>query len=125
MLKHSLWLDFAKDDLKAAKILLPEKLLSISSYHIQQSVEKALKGYLAYQKIPVIKTHNLLLLVESCADSYQEFNIFAETAEELNSYLTDGRYPGNMVQPPESPEIIAAIDYAEQILDFVQKRTKK
>ena len=53
MQDHEPWLRIAQEDLKVAKISLPEELFSPVTYHCQQAAEKSLKGYLAYKKQPI------------------------------------------------------------------------
>lgn len=45
MQKHNEWLHFAHMDLKSAKLLAENDLLSPALFHTQQCAEKALKAY--------------------------------------------------------------------------------
>ena len=47
MLEHETWLKIAQEDLKMAKLALPNGLFSPLVYHCQQAAERTLKGYLA------------------------------------------------------------------------------
>jgi hypothetical protein len=69
MQEHDNWLDFALNDLKAAKRLLlgDEPLIHPALVLAQQCSEKALKAYLFYKNQPPLRTHNLELLVRKCA----------------------------------------------------------
>jgi len=63
------WLRKVETDLRSADADLaadppiPEDVL----FHSQQAVEKAIKAYLTLHQIPFRKTHDLRLLVKSCA----------------------------------------------------------
>jgi len=63
------WLYKAKNDLKSALKLLDgdDPIMDTAIYHTQQCAEKALKGYLAFKKKPLKKTHDIELLVEICS----------------------------------------------------------
>ena len=62
------WLQIADEDLYSANILYESvrRHKEIICYHCSQSMEKYLKGYLAYNNIFPEKTHNLLFLLELC-----------------------------------------------------------
>lgn len=46
MQKSNNWIEFAREDLMAAKLVLPEGLYNQVCFHAQQCVEKALKAFL-------------------------------------------------------------------------------
>ncbi len=122
MQKHKQWLLIAHDDLKASKILCVEKLITIASYHTQQCVEKALKGFLALHKQPPRKTHDLIELTKICMQFDVAFGVFLSTAVELSPYATAGRYPESGVEPLSSDDIQRAIQEAEHVLHFVEQQ---
>jgi HEPN domain-containing protein len=55
-----LWLQYASDDLKSAKVLLTEGIYNISCFHSQQAVEKLFKAFIAACDQPIPRTHNLI-----------------------------------------------------------------
>jgi len=114
------WLIKSQHDLQAAKLLFNSQasLLDIVVYHCQQSVEKALKGYLTYYDVIFQKTHNLNVLLEHCIAFDANFRNFYEIAETLTPYATEFRYPGDIVEPsPEEAE--QAIAMADTVFNFV------
>lgn len=58
------WLNTAKDDLLWGKDDLKNKWYSRVCFISQQAAEKALKSYLFFQQEKLIRTHNLLLLLQ-------------------------------------------------------------
>lgn len=66
MQEHERWLNIAREDLLAAKTLLKVELFSTVTYLCQQCGEKSLKGYLAFKKHEIVKTHDLTKLVGIC-----------------------------------------------------------
>ncbi len=90
---HEPWLRIAKEDLKAAKVLLKEELYSTVSYLCQQSAEKSLKAYLVFKGQPVFKTHDLTKLIELCMAIDREFEKIYTFARYLNPFSTKFRYP--------------------------------
>jgi len=114
------WLTKSQHDLEAARLLFASQasLLDIVVYHCQQSVEKALKGYLTFQDVVFPKTHNLSSLLGNCVFFNSNFNDFFEIAETLTPYATEFRYPGEVLEP-EQEEAKQAIVMAETVVEFV------
>jgi HEPN domain-containing protein len=46
-----LWLQYASDDLKSAKVLLAEEVYNIACFHAQQAVEKLFKAFILIQAL--------------------------------------------------------------------------
>lgn len=114
------WLVKSQRDLKVSQLLLSNEtyLLDSAAYHCQQAAEKALKGYLAHQKLEAIKTHNLKVLIDLCIPFEASFKSIKESADTLTPYATESRYPGND-SDPERAEVEAAVKTAERIVSFV------
>jgi HEPN domain-containing protein len=114
------WLLKSQRDLEAAKVLFEHGLFDVVVYHCQQSAEKALKAYLVYQEVILQKTHNLVVLLESCLAFDINFEILRDSAEILTPYATEFRYPGDTIEP-EKYEAEEALAIASLVLDFVVK----
>ena len=76
MLEHERWLQIVKEDLAAAKLLLKGELFSSVVYHCQQAAEKSFKAFLVFKNHPVLKTHDLIKLLELCILTENQKNIF-------------------------------------------------
>jgi HEPN domain-containing protein len=114
------WLLKSQRDLEAAKVLFEHGLFDVVVYHCQQSAEKALKAYLVHQEVILQKTHNLVVLLESCLAFDINFEILRDSAEILTPYATEFRYPGDTIEP-EKYEAEEALVIASLVLDFVVK----
>ncbi len=90
------WIQKAEIDLNAAEKLcsFPDILTDIVCFHCQQSVEKALKGFLISRSKEIGKIHDLVLLIEECSECDPSFQAYLNECSELNSYAVDVRYPG-------------------------------
>lgn len=90
------WIRKAEIDLKAAERLcsFPDILADVVCFHCQQSVEKALKGFLISKGKDVGKTHDLVLLIEECLVWDSSFRSFLKECADLNNYAVEARYPG-------------------------------
>jgi len=89
------WIMIADEDLYSAKILSEQirKPYEIICYHCAQSVEKYLKGYLAYIDVTAPKTHNLSLLLDLCIENNNDFENIRTECGILNKFTNDIRYP--------------------------------
>jgi HEPN domain-containing protein len=110
----------SRRDLEAARVLFEHGLFDVVVYHCQQPAEKALKAYLVYQEVILQKTHNLVVLLESCLTFDMNFEILRDSAEILTPYATEFRYPGDTIQP-EKYEAEEALAITSLVLDFVVK----
>lgn len=65
MHEHEFWLGKAASDLKSARMLSADDDTADNAlYHTQQCAEKAIKGYLVFRNQPVLKTHDLEILIK-------------------------------------------------------------
>ncbi|MDR3695761.1 HEPN domain-containing protein [Mucilaginibacter sp.] len=93
------WLDKAEHDLISAQRLLEIEpvILDNACFHCQQAVEKCLKAYLIYKGLDVEKTHNIIALLNQCANFDPVFG--AIDPLDINAYAVQGRYPDNNLMP--------------------------
>ncbi len=115
------WLLKAKRDLDTANALLEKAYYDTAIYHTQQCAEKALKGYCVYSLQPLIKTHDLEKILKICMNLDSSFQQLDLLAVSLNGLDVRFRYPDIEFEPEET-EVIDAIDWSEQILDFVKAK---
>jgi HEPN domain-containing protein len=113
------WLQKAKRDLDTAKALLEKAYYDTAIYHTQQCAEKALKGYCVYRLQPLIKTHDLEKILKVCINLESSFQKLDLLATSLNGLDVRFRYPDIEFEPEET-EVVDAISWSEQILDFVK-----
>ncbi len=118
MQRHDHWLFIAQEDLESAKHLLVHELTT-TLFHTQQCAEKALKGYLARTNKPIIKTHDLVKLVNLCLELNNKFEIIRPLAAELTPYEAAGRYPDNTFKKPPQEKIQELIEQSEYVFKFV------
>jgi len=115
------WLQKASHDIcSVERLMQPAPILDTAVYHCQQAAEKALKGYLASQDVPVQKTHDLTVLVERCIDFDSRFGALVERCEILTPYGTEFRYPGSDAVP-RTEDASAALIMARDALALVQR----
>lgn len=121
MQEHEKWLKIAADELLVAKTVLPLELFAQVAYNCQQAAEKSLKGYLAFKKHEIMKTHDLIELRKLCAKLDGNFVSLEDETEFLTPFATKFRYPSEF-DILNNNEAILAIKYTENIMKLVRKR---
>ena len=124
MRAHEHWLLIAQEDLASAKHLSNIPFMT-ALFHIQQCAEKALKAYVVLKRGFVIKTHDLVRLVDICIEMDKEFETLRLFAAILTPYETAGRYPTTDFEKLSIKEIEEIIMQSEFIFNFVIYRIRK
>jgi len=114
------WIQKAYHDLNGAKILYKaDHYTDTIGYLLQQSMEKVLKSFFAYENKPILKTHNLIELYELLNDKFDfeesEIRIFAMAT----TYSLNLRYPTPHKPLPSKDEIKEILDFSESFFDKV------
>ena len=112
------WLTKAYHDLSSAQVLYAaDHYTDTIANDLEQSIEKMLKSFLAYNNEPIRKTHDLVEL-----SKLVEGHIHFEPAEMdlldiATAYYTQDRYPG--------PVALPSGEQIEKVLDFTQALLSK
>ena len=123
MQEHEMWLNYAENDLKMAKISLREDAVISSAFFLtQQCAEKSLKGFLIFHGKPAKKIHDLVSLLKSCEGVDFSFEILRKQVIGLNPFVTQYRYPDAALPFPDKTTLEISIKEAEDILEFVKQR---
>jgi HEPN domain-containing protein len=121
--KFETYVSLARDDLKAAKMLMRE-LPRHSAFNIEQAAEKLLKAVLTVEgKTFSVQHHQLGALAQLLPEGH-EWRADLMAFDQFTSYATSLRYPtpgGNMPSPPEQQalqrgweDVAALVDEIEQ-----------
>jgi len=114
------WFTIAEEDLGIAKHLAamyrPTPIERICNL-CQQSAEKDLKGYLFFNEVEFPKTHNLIDLLDMCAQIQSDFENFVRKCQFLTNFAVLPRYPNELQITEEDAK--NAIRFAEEIKEFV------
>ena len=117
------WLKASVMDLTVIKEIINNKdLTTMTAFHSQQSIEKALKSILEYYGEDVPKIHQVKKLFNLTA-KYITFEIDMEMVFKIDTLYIDSRYPGDMgLLPYGKPTLDDAIefyDFALRVFDKV------
>ena len=121
------WLRFAKTDLQSSKTLIIDENLSTSAaFHVQQCVEKSLKGLLELYNEKVPRVHDLIKLNQQIEEiDTINIKIDEEIIDQINQVYIDTRYPADFGLLPEGnpskERIEKFIEEAESIYNQSEK----
>ena len=100
-----IWLEYSKENLESAKVLLNSELLNPCLQNIQQSVEKSLKALVIEKSGKLKKTHSISELNNILLSKSFEIDIPEEDCEFLDSIYLPSKYPLGSVLPFFEPDI--------------------
>ena len=89
------WIEKADHDIGTAELIMqyiPEYRDTIS-FHCQQAVEKYLKAYLIFIDLEVVRSHNLILLLDMISQKQNISDELYDQATILQQFAVDVRYP--------------------------------
>ena len=94
-------------------------------FHIQQAIEKYLKGYLYAVGIIPKRTHDLVELITACITLNASFDEFTDQCDKISGYYIESRYPIPYPSEPTKEEAQKAIQTAEAIVKLVKGEIEK
>ncbi len=111
-------------DLETAQLLFDEQGYTDSiAYHIQQAIEKYLKGYLVFNGIKPPRIHELDTLLNHIGRFDDSFNGFLELCEKASRYYIEERYPPGPIIEYSYEEIKTDLDNAWNLIRKVITKT--
>ena len=113
-----LWLQYADENLKSARVLLESQLYNTCLQNVQQAVEKFLKAYLIEQATGLSKTHSIMELTTRVRGAGVVLSITDDEIDLLDSIYLPSKYPLASVLPHFMPDkciCLNCLEIAEQI----------
>lgn len=121
------WILKANNDFKTGKdeMETEEPATDTICFHMQQYIEKYLKGYLVFHKIDFRKTHDIAELIEFCKRVSGDFELlYSIEADSLTVYAAEIRYPDDFYMP-SLKETRGCIEIAEKAVNFIKEKFKR
>ncbi|MBF0138442.1 MAG: HEPN domain-containing protein [Magnetococcales bacterium] len=117
------WLRKAGNDLTVAHTLmnLPNSPPEIVCFHMQQAIEKSLKGLLTWHGIRFPKTHDLLVLHDLAASLLPNTERFRTLLQMLGRCAVEWRYPGEDADEPNQEELAAWLPLTADMVQLVNR----
>ena len=86
-----------------------------AAFHLQQALEKGLKGFLLARGWELKRIHNLQVLLNDAVEFDSSLESFRSLCQQVNGYYLLERYPG-LGNFPEREEIGAILPQAKEFL---------
>ncbi len=121
--ESKIWLDYAEENLKSAKVLLNSELFNPCLQNVQQSIEKALKSILVEKSTKLKKTHSINGLKNILQNNGISIELSDDECDFLDSIYLPSKYPIGNVLPyfePDHEICIRAITIAERVFNIAQ-----
>ena len=119
-----IWIEYAEENFKSAKILLKSKLFNPCLQNIQQSIEKPLKFVLVENSIGLKRTHHISDLKHTLEENNFTVMMTDDDCDFIDSIYLHPKYPLLSVLPDFEPneEICnKGILLAEKVLRQVKR----
>jgi HEPN domain-containing protein len=123
-----IWLDYADENLKSAKLLLDSGFFNTCLQNIQQAVEKMLKALFIESAIKFHKTHSISDLTSILAREKISVEIAEDDAELLDSIYLPSKYPLGSALPEFDPDETICrkcLTIAEKVRDSVYSQLNR
>lgn len=89
------WLELSNIHLNSATILYENNGNNgVVCYHIQQAMEKCLKGYILLETGELVDGHSLICLVNIASQCNPSFQVFINDAPFIGTFYIEENYPG-------------------------------
>jgi len=118
------WIRKAEKDLHRVKVLLADGDTEGAGFHLQQAIEKYLKGYLLSKDWKLEYIHNLIKLLNYAKDYDSSFEEFRALCEQVIGYYIVDRYPFPVYASPTKEEIEAALRKTQELVNKIDAEVK-
>ena len=117
------WMQFASEDLIVAKQILKSEFPIYRSvcFQCQQSAEKYLKAYQIQFRIRVIKTHDLVSIINTLIEFDKNVEQFKEMSKQVTDYAVSYRYPDDF-EDITKQQVEEAILLATEIEKYITEK---
>jgi HEPN domain-containing protein len=120
------WYAKAEEDLRAARALLDDKvrLYGVAAFHIQQALEKYMKGFLLSKGWTLQRIHDLSKLLNDLVAYEPAFAKYKSLCVRVTEFYFESRYPLFPASVAVEKEVKQMLSEAEELITEIQKRIK-
>ncbi len=114
------WFSKAAKDLQRVEILLKAADVEGAGFHLQQGLEKYLKGFLLSKGWELERIHDLVKLLNQAVQYCSNLETFRSLCKQVTNYYLIDRYPFFDFSEPSCAEIRQALDKAKELVDKIK-----
>lgn len=117
------WFALGDQDLAAARILLTEDgPLPVVAFHLQQTIEKYLKGYLLSRGWQLRRIHDLEILLQEAIQEDEDFRRFWADCQRITEFYIESRYPTGFFTILDEGELHSDLAATEALIDLIRDK---
>jgi len=117
--RPSRWFAKARSDLERVPVRLEQGDWEDAAFHLQQALEKYLKGYLLSRGWELRRVHDLEFLLDETLIFDAELDRFRHLCQEVTGYYLAERYPF-LPEGPSREEIEANLERAKELVQYLE-----
>jgi HEPN domain-containing protein len=111
-------------DIQAAAILLSQNgPLPVIAFHIQQSIEKYLKGYLLSTGWHLRRIHDLEVLIQEATTTDNDFASYLDACQRITEYYIETRYPVGFATVFQKEALNNDLRTVRRLADLIHEKT--
>jgi len=119
------WFRIGAKDFARVQRCLNANDLEDAAFHLQQSLEKYLKGFLLFRNWRLQRHHNVIELPKEAVKHVPELAEFRELCQEVSQYYTLERYPLFVDLHLDTKELRAAIAKSKEMIALLKRSVPK
>ena len=112
------WYRKANKDINRTEARLKEGDMEDAAFHLQQSIEKYLKGYLLSEGWKLRRIHDLESLLDEAIKYNKELERFRSLCQEVTGYYFTERYPF-VIEEPSYKEINDNLKETRKLIEMI------
>lgn len=110
-------------DLQTTEILLGHGgPLEMAAFHLQQTIEKYLKGFLIHQGWRLRRIHHLDVLIQEAIARDPDFAPFLSPCQTINEYYMETRYPMGVYTPFSHADIANDLNTTRALITLIRSK---
>jgi HEPN domain-containing protein len=114
------WFQVASDDFARVSRRLAEDDVADAAIHLQQALEKYLKGFLLSRGWKLERIHDLRALLQEATKHEPDFKKFRHLCAEVTAYYIQERYPVFGAKP-NAEEVRDNLEQAREFIVLIEK----
>ena len=115
------WVKKASEDFRRVEARLLEGDIEDAAFHLQQALEKFLKGFLLAHGWPLKKIHDLEALLDDAVAFDRALERFRPLLQQVSGYYLIERYPGFEQEEAAEKDVAQAYKEAKRLVQRLRR----
>ncbi len=97
-------------------------LLPVVAFHLQQAIEKYLKGFLLSTGWSLRRIHDLEVLIQEAIERDADFAPFLALCQEITEYYIETRYPMGVHTPFQRETLETNLETTRELIALIRQK---